>query len=492
MAEKVIHSQLSKFMEETNQLSHNLHGYRMKHSTSTVMLQISDSILQAVDLNTIATLVTIDESAAFDCVNADILNKKLQLYNIDKKTRDWLTDYMVDREMFVEIGTKRSNTISVSRGVPQGSVLGPLLFTIYTNELPEVMIDKDCQKPAHRETETLFPSNCQECGTIPSFTDDSTYVMKTKTRAQSQEKVTQVTEKMKTYLNSQDLVVNISKTSMLENMVKQKRSKLKGTQPEILTVNNKGEDKIIRPARYIHLLGVNWEQNLTWNSHISTGEKALLPSIRQLLGSLKYISGQVPIKSKIILANSLIMSKLVYGIALWGGTYEFNVKKLQAVVNKTARWASNSSRRTKTTVLMERCGWLTVRELIKYHTVLTLWKVLWFRIPLQLHKRVNLDADFIVHMQEPRLQTCKLGFLWRATSNWNSLSLETRSMKSTFVFSGESMECHRRENKGRFRRTHYPRLNRNSSAHLDELTLKGLLSILIKSQTRPIKANSAT
>ena len=65
-------------------------------------------------------------------------------------------------------------------------------------------------------------------------------------------------------------------------------------------------------------------------------------------------------------------------------------------------------------------------------------------------------------------------------------------MFSTFVFYEESMECYRREDKGRFRRTHYPRLNRNSSAHLDELTLKGLLSILIKSQTRPTKANSAT
>ena len=63
---------------------------------------------------------------------------------------------------------------------------------------------------------------------------------------------------------------------------------------------------------------------------------------------------------------------------------------------------------------------------------------------------------------------------------------------STFVFSGMSMECYHRENKGRFRGTHYPRLNRNSSAHPDELTLKGFLSILIKSQTRPIKANSAT
>ena len=78
VAEKVIHSQLMKYMEESGQLSQNIHGYRSNHSTVTAMLQISDSILQAADVNSISTLVMIDESAAFDCVNVEILDKKLE------------------------------------------------------------------------------------------------------------------------------------------------------------------------------------------------------------------------------------------------------------------------------------------------------------------------------------------------------------------------------------------------------------------------------
>ena len=430
VAEKVIHSQIIRFMDESNQLNHNLHGYRTHYSTSTAMLQISDAILRTVDANKISTIVTIDESSAFDCVNAEILDKKLQMYNMDKKTRDWISSYMTERELYVEIGTKKSDTVVVNRGVPQGSVLGPLLFTIYTNELPDVIVQTVCKEPAHKKSETLFPANCNNCGSVPAYADDASCVIETKTRQMSQENVTNITEKMQNFLNSQELSVNIAKTNILESLVKQKRTKLKGTQPQIVTLNDKGEEKVVKPTKYIRLLGVNWEQNLSWNSHISTGEKALLPATRRQLGALKYISGQVPLKSKLLLANSLIVSRIVYAITIWGGTYETNIRKLQAVLNKTAWWVCNSGRRTSSRTLMERCNWLSIRELILYHTVLALWKTIWLKIPLELHMKVNLDTDYIATTREPRLQTCKLGFLWRAVNGWNTLSLEIRSLKS--------------------------------------------------------------
>ena len=286
VVDKVVHQQLSNFMEKSGQLSHNLHVYRNGYSTTSAMLQLSDSILQAVDSNLISTVVTIDESAAFDCVCPYLLDKKLQLYNVDKSTRDWIMDYMTDRELFVEIGTKKSDKVSVSRGVPQGSVLGLLLFTIYTNELPEVIVDRECQENVHKEMDRLFQQNCRKCGSIPAFADDASVVMETKTRVWSQELVNKVTTELKSFLNSQDLSVNMSKTNLFESMVKQKRTRLKGSQPIIETVNAKGEEKTIKPQQSIRLLGVNLEQNLTWNSHILTGEKALLPAMRQQLGAL--------------------------------------------------------------------------------------------------------------------------------------------------------------------------------------------------------------
>ena len=135
IVEKVTHKQILNFMETSQQFNHNLHGYRNSFSTLTTLLQLSDSILQATDSNMISTLLTVDESAAFDCINFNILDEKLKLYKFSQKTRLWIKNYLEDRKQFVEIGVKSSCTMDIERGVPQGSILGPLIYSIYMNEL---------------------------------------------------------------------------------------------------------------------------------------------------------------------------------------------------------------------------------------------------------------------------------------------------------------------------------------------------------------------
>ena len=240
--EKVSHIQIVKFMESSSQFNHNLHGYRSSYSTTTALLQLSDTILQATDANLVSTLVTVDERAVFDCVNFYILLSILKLYNFGPKAREWVVNYIKDRIHYVKIGAKQSETMSVGCGVPQGSVLGPLFYTIYTNELPQFVIDKECENPAHRKNDTLFGDNCRKCGSIPSLSDNATYIVETKTREASQQKVDNATGKIKNFLNSQEPVVNMSKTTPLESMVKQKCSHMKGDQPSLTTWTETGEE----------------------------------------------------------------------------------------------------------------------------------------------------------------------------------------------------------------------------------------------------------
>ena len=110
--------------------------------------------------------------------------------------------------------------------------------------------------------------------------------------------------------------MNIGKTNILESMVKQKRMKITGFQHTLSTMNEEGKEKLICPDKQIRLLGINLEQNLSWNAHILTGRKAILPATRKQLGALKSISKEIPQKSRLQLANSLIMSRISYGIAL--------------------------------------------------------------------------------------------------------------------------------------------------------------------------------
>ena len=428
--EKVVQVQILNFLETTKQLNHNHHAYRSHHNTATALLQISDSILEATDRNLLSTLVTIDESAAFDCVSTEILVNKLLMYKMSKQTANWLESYMTDRKHFVEIATKKSSTSISSRGVPQGSILGPLMYTIYINELPDILWEEQCLEPTHQNVENLFPPNCMKCGSLPCYADDATVSIATKNREISQVKIEEVMENITNYLNSQELIINISKTNLLESMVKQKRNKLKGETPKLETVNDKGEVKIIKPEKSIRLLGVNLEQNLTWNSHLESAEKSLLPSLRQQLGSLKHTSKQIPRKSRLTLANGLIMSRIYYAISLWSGTYSSNMKKVQTIMNRTARWIQNSSRRTKTEKLMDDCRWLKVSELMEVQTIVMFWKLLKWKTPHQLYTKIRIEDDLKVHVDKPRLQTTQLGFLWRASILWNKLNEETRKIEN--------------------------------------------------------------
>ena len=303
LAEKALQEQLLAFLEETNQLNLNLHAYRKDLTTTTAMIQMSDTILEATDKNLITALVTVDESAAFDCVSKEILLQKLQIYNLDTKALQWIRSYLSERSQFVQIGAKISETTPVDRGVPQGSVLGPILYSVYTNELPEVIVDIDCLDNTHKMDGKLFSDNCSNCGSLPSFADDATYVISKKTRQELQEKIDVNMDKIKKFLNNNDLTVNDTKTKLLEIMVKQKRNKVKGTQPIITTTDEKGDPLIIKPGMSLRILGGNFHRNLSWTGHIEVGESALLPALRKRLGALKHLSKGIPKKCRLILAN---------------------------------------------------------------------------------------------------------------------------------------------------------------------------------------------
>ena len=149
LVERVIQTQLTEFMEKSEKINFNSHAYRKFHSTTTAMLQMSDLIFTATDQNQITVLTTIDESSAFDCVKHDNLVRKLRLYNCSEEVCEWMYNYLSYRTQYVTVGTHSSVMTAVITGVPQGSVLGPLLYSIYTNELSEVIKDDLCADQSH-------------------------------------------------------------------------------------------------------------------------------------------------------------------------------------------------------------------------------------------------------------------------------------------------------------------------------------------------------
>ena len=186
LVERAAQQQLLNFLEQTNQLNKSNHAYRRNMSTTTTLIEILDELYQGVEDKDITSLMALDQSAAFDCVCPKILIDKMRLYNIGDDALNWVQDYLTGRTEYVILGGAQSKMHSVTRGVPQGSVIRPLLYALYTNKITEVVKSPGCQDPSHLDNRQLFGKQCKICGILSIYADDSTLAVNNSNRARNQ------------------------------------------------------------------------------------------------------------------------------------------------------------------------------------------------------------------------------------------------------------------------------------------------------------------
>ena len=175
---------------------------------------MSESWIDAFEGGRTSGVYFLDMSAAFDIVDHSILLKKLELYGFDQVSLDWFQSYLTDRSQCVCINGSVSTLLPVLSGVPQGSILGPILYTLVTNELPEVVHNDTCSSP-RIDSWPPFTLNCDSCGNICCFANDTTY----STSGSNQENLSnQISNSFRTisdFLSSNGLKLNEDKTHLL-------------------------------------------------------------------------------------------------------------------------------------------------------------------------------------------------------------------------------------------------------------------------------------
>ena len=169
--ERAVHNQMIQYLEENQMIHPNSHAYRQWHNTETALISMHDTWVRSVDRGESCGVVCIDPSAAFDVVHHDLLLAKLELYGFGKDELAWVQSYLSGRSQCVCINGELSSLLALSHGLPQGSILGPLLFTMYANEFPKILNIEE--KTDSQDSNNLdWPP--YHSGEIVNFADDET------------------------------------------------------------------------------------------------------------------------------------------------------------------------------------------------------------------------------------------------------------------------------------------------------------------------------
>ncbi|CAB4032478.1 Hypothetical predicted protein [Paramuricea clavata] len=249
--EKILYEQLYEYFTTNNLLSEQQFGFRRFHSTSTALLDCTDEWYVNMDRGLYNLAVFLDLKKAFDTVNHDILLAKLELYGIKNTPLMLLKSYLSDRSQKCQVNGELSTLKYLKYGVPQGSILGPLLFLIYINDLP----------------------NCLQHSTARMFADDTNITVSGKSIKEAEVAVNVDLNNIREWLLSNRLSLNLVKTEYL----------LIGSRHNINTLEEQPRvfigDEPIKGVQVTKTLGVKIDQFLTWDSHIDQISKKISSGI---------------------------------------------------------------------------------------------------------------------------------------------------------------------------------------------------------------------
>ena len=309
--EKLMHSRLESFLNFHSILFNNQFGFRKNNSTSFALIQITERIKETIENKKFGCGIFIDLRKAFDTVNHEILLSKLDHYGIRGTALLWFKSYLSNRKQYVFHNGESSKLQFINYGVPQGSVLGPLLFLLYINDLPNI-------------------SNTLQ---FYLFADDTNIYYEADNLKKLETTINKELKKLHTWLIVNRLSLNINKTNFVVFHPYNKPPKQK--------ITIKIYKKAISEKDHVKYLGILIDSTLTWRNHIDN----IASKISKSIGLLYKIRYFVDIKIIKTLYYSLVYPYLIYAIEVWGSADETHLNRLLILQKKIVRLICFSDKR---------------------------------------------------------------------------------------------------------------------------------------------------
>lgn len=284
--EKVIFNRITNFLSKFNILSPCQFGFQKGKSTKSAIVNFLMSLHESLNNKNKCIGIFLDLSKAFDLVNHELLLDKLYMYGLRGKINDWISSYLSQRSQVVEVHGCKSNKLNIECGVPQGSVLGPLLFIIFINDLANI-VNQDNLTLFADDTSFVCSGLCQNDAVLHSQNILNVFVE---------------------WFNKNKLFLNISKTEFI--LFKTRYAPV--TESQLIKIDGTS----IKQADTVKFLGIHINQFLNWDDHIR--DLCLkLSSVCYVLYRLKFLTS-----NQISLAYyyAHFYSRITYSILFWGSS----------------------------------------------------------------------------------------------------------------------------------------------------------------------------
>ena len=417
LIEKHVHDAMISHLNNFNLLHNTQSGFRRNHSTESALLHLRENWLNAVNDGKMVGTLLVDFKKAFDLVDHDVLMKKLKIYKFDRPCVEWVKSYLTNRHQYVQINNSlSSDKETITCGVQQGSILGPLLFLLFINDLPLVIGN------------TVHSTDL--------YADDTTIYDIQYNKEIIESNLNSALSSLDKWCITNGMQINTDKTKVMLITTNQKRHRLENVTLQIFYRNS-----IICQSSCEKILGVFFQDSFKSDSHI----KFVSKKVSSFLWLLSRIKEFLPQRYRVLFYKAYIQPHLDYCSLLWGSTTVRNIKKIVKLQKRACKIILG-----KDYVDFETSLHVINAEEFKYriefNKSIFMYKVNSNDVPKYIcdmfkrqhseHNNFNLRSsdktNFCIPM--PHTEIFKHGMLYSGSILWNNLPIALKSAPSLSVF----------------------------------------------------------
>ena len=403
--EKLIHNQLSNHLDHNSLLSDNQHGFRKSHSTLHSVSQLTDFINKKLDSKTPTVAAFIDFRKAFDCVQHPVLLHKLAQLNLDDSVIDWVKSYLSSRSQRVLANGVCSSDMTVTQGVPQGSVLGPLFYIIYANDLSKLV--ESCQIAMYADDTVLYTANRNFEKSVLDLQNDL--------------------DLLSDWCDVNGIRANTDKTKIMVFGTQNIQKKLP-------PFSFKFGNSPLHSVQSYKYLGVTLDSQLNYNLHVSRVIGSVTSKLRQFQRMRSFLNT----KAALMVYKNMLLPVLEYGDIFTIAASAENRRRLQTLQNKGLRCALNKGLESSSEAIHAEAKLLKLKYRREQHLLNFMFDkaqvVANITKPSISLVRTRSQSKKLLLLKRPRTEKFKKSVAYTGPSKWNLLpaSMQHVNTKGTF------------------------------------------------------------